>query len=101
MSCYLFKSINIFNIKDDEARTAWLNSESNIVNMFLIDARSNILLAARMISVQHSFAEKLRDILEEQANSYDSQQAVEGKIMVIQHTFSTADMIPRANMISL
>lgn len=43
----------------------WLNSDSNVINMFLVDAESGILKAMRTFTIK--FSEDIRDILEEQS----------------------------------
>lgn len=87
-------SINILKVKSDEQRDIWLNNEGNQIILFLIDSRTNILKAARMVSVD--FSEGLRDILEQQANTFDSADQVARRIAEIQHGISTDEMFARA-----
>lgn len=56
-------SIDITKISEEQ-QNMWLNSNSNTINMFLVDASNGELKAIRMISV--NFADEIRDILEEQ-----------------------------------
>lgn len=59
-------NINILKIKYEEDVNSWLNSEANTITLFLVDADTGILEAIRYISIPRNFAEKTRDILENQ-----------------------------------
>lgn len=87
-------SVNVLKIQSEQQREEWLNTEGNIINLFLIDSRTNILKAMRTISV--NFSESFRDILEQQTEKYDSAGQVERRIAEIQHTVSTDEMFARA-----
>ena len=91
-------SVNVLKIKKSEDIDTWLNTEGNVINLFLIDAGTNILKAMRMISVPRNVAEGLKDILEEQTHRYDNRDQVEKRIAEIQHTISTDNMISRTKM---
>lgn len=62
-------SLNINKLSETEI-DEWLNAESTSINLYLIDGRTGILHAQRMISI--NFMEDIRDILEAQ-----TQQTVE------------------------
>ncbi len=87
-------SINVLLIKSDEQREAWLNTEGNIINLFLIDSQTNVLKAMRTISV--NFSEQFRDLLEQQVEKFDSAAEVVKRIAEIQHSLSTDQMFSRA-----
>jgi hypothetical protein len=94
-------NINILKIKDAHQLDNWLNDDSNVINLFLINTESNILIAMRMISIRMDICEKIRDILEKQSHTYGSHEEAELKIAAIQHSITTQEMIKRAQMIAL
>ena len=91
-------SINIHRILEDKA-DIWLNSEGRIIRMYLIEARTNILVGMRMIEVTVGVAEYIRDICENQDEKYESVKEVDLRINRIIDSISTAEMISRTKMI--
>ncbi len=88
-------NINIGKATDEQVEE-WLNSEANIINLFLIDAKTGNLEAMRTISIPKSMAERIRDICEVQ-----SERSVEETDSLIQATLagiSTQFMITNAEM---
>ncbi len=71
--CFVFENwnfdvnINIGKVQPDKI-DEWLNSEGNIINLFLVDAITGKLEAMRMISIPQSMAERIRDICEQQSD---------------------------------
>ncbi len=57
-------SLNINKLSKQEEIDNWLNKDSNIINLFLIDGTTGILMANRMISI--NFSETIRDVIEEE-----------------------------------
>lgn len=53
-------ALNINKLSEKDIDT-WLNMESNLVNLYMIDSESGILKGQRMISI--SFLEDIRDVL--------------------------------------
>lgn len=100
-SWHIDASIDIHIIQSTDQVDAWLNADSNVINLFLIDTVSNKLLAIRMISIRWQLSEKIRDILEKQSHTYSSHKEVELKIASIQHAITAREMIARAEMIAL
>src|SRR5687767_2603111 len=51
--------VNINNLKIQDAHQLdnWLNDDSNVINLFLINTESNILIAMRMISIRMELCE--------------------------------------------
>lgn len=86
-------NFNINKVEEDKI-DPWLNSEGNVVNMFLVDSATGILLAQRMIGLQHDMAESIRDICEKQAGF--SIQEVEMNIARVLQVVSTEEMIKRS-----
>ncbi|GEM63938.1 hypothetical protein SF1_19200 [Sphingobacterium faecium NBRC 15299] len=86
-------SINILKIKTDSDREVWLNAEGNLVNLYLIDATTNILKAMRTISLQKDLCEKLRDICEVQTERYENAIECEKRITKIQNLRTTDEML--------
>jgi hypothetical protein len=91
-------SINIHRILDNKANV-WLNSDSRIIRLYLIEASTNILVGMRMIEISKSVAEYIRDICENQDEKYDSVKEVDLAIDQILNTTTTAQMISRTKMI--
>lgn len=94
-------SINILKIPNTDQIDNWLNADSNVINLFLIDTVSNILLAIRMISIRKQVCEKIRDILEKQSHTYSSPEEAELKTARIQDAITTREMMERAEMFAL
>lgn len=94
-------SINILKIKSETDQKAWLNGEGNLVNLYLIDAATNILKAMRTISVQAEAAEKLRDICKAQIDRFKNAEDCDEKIIEIQNIRPTHQMIKMSNMYTL
>ena len=93
-------SMNIYKAEEDKVED-WLNNDGNIVTLFLIDAKTNILLAMRTIGVKPKWSEKLRDILEDQWNEYDSAQKVDLAIDAILNTHSTSEMLAKTQILDI
>lgn len=94
-------NINILKVKKGEDIDKWLNAEGNIINLYLIDARTNILKAMRTISVSLNCSEGIRDVLEMQSQNYDSVQEVDTKIYEIQNSLTTHQMRSKGKMYKL
>ncbi|WP_270087232.1 hypothetical protein [Sphingobacterium sp. SYP-B4668] len=90
--------INIFKVSDREARDSWLNAEGNIINLYLVDATTNILHGMRNISVSKPVSEEIRDILEAQLSTNEKDTEVEQKIGQVQSSLSTDAMINSGKM---
>ena len=95
-------SLNILKVKEDKIEQ-WLNSEANAITMYCIDADTNIILGMRLIGILPTVAEKIRDVLDEQLNMYNTRTAneVEAVINKILDNFTTEQMISRTKMIKL
>jgi len=88
-------------IKTEEQQTSWLNNEGNIINLFLVDAVTNILIGWRLISIQMEVAEQVKDILERQSSEYKNVDEVELQVANIQHVIPTDEMMIRTKMIRI
>lgn len=91
---------NIFKVKEDQ-RDTWLNSEANMISLFLIDADTNTLEAIRIISIEKNIAELYRDALEEQENTYNNAEEVDNKMRSILELITTEKMMQRCKIINL
>lgn len=85
-------TIEISKIKNDEDVDAWLNADSNIMNLFLVEATTGILKANRFISVPLNFTEKIKDICEK------TPEDITHIINSVRTTTSTDQMIKHASM---
>lgn len=90
-------AINFLKIQEDKA-DEWLNSDANVINLFLIDANTNIIHGMRMISIRHDLAEKIRDACEAQDVHYDSPAQVDQTIAGITERYTTNNMIKISQM---
>lgn len=86
-------NININKVKADEM-DCWLNSEANIINLFLVEATTGNLEAMRMISIPANMAERIRDICERQSGSND--RDVNNKMNSILELVTTQTMISKS-----
>lgn len=86
-------SINILKIRSDEEKDAWLNAEGNVINLFLIDAKTNVLKAMRMISIQKDASEKLKDVCEAQTERFENAMECDSKIFEIYMKVSIEQML--------
>ncbi len=75
---------------DDETRRVWIESESNAIVLFLVEATTGILESIRLIGV--GFAPKLRDICARQRG----QRGIEERVGLIHAAYSTKDMMQHA-----
>ena len=73
----------------------WMTEQANEVNMFLVDAKTGILKATRLIKLPGMFCEKLREILAKQL-SRQSEATVENDINALDRMLATKDMLDRA-----
>ncbi|MYY43960.1 hypothetical protein [Elizabethkingia anophelis] len=89
-------SINILKIRAETQREDWLNTEGNIINLFLIETHTNILKGIRTISV--NFSKELRDILIAQILKFQDAKTVEKRLAEIQHSMSTEEMMNNAKI---
>jgi alpha-acetolactate decarboxylase len=99
--CFAFEnwnfdiSINIGKATDEQVEE-WLNSEANLINLFLVDATTGTLEAMRMISIPRTMAERIRDICEDQSSrTFDQTDSL---IHATIASISTEFMINNAEM---
>lgn len=93
-------SINVLKIKTPEHREQWLNAEGKLINIFLIDTKSNILRGMRTLSIPMELADRVKDVLETQQD-YGTAEAVEKKIIEITGRLTTEQMISKTKMFKL
>jgi len=74
----------------------WMKNEANVVNMFLVDARTGILKASRMIGLPLDFCSAIRSIISEQLLQTDIN--TEAEISRINNSFTTDAMIKQATI---
>jgi hypothetical protein len=72
---------------DDENRQAWIQSESNAIAIFLVEATTGILQNIRLIGI--GFADQLREICARQ----QGETKFEERVGLIHAAFTTRDMI--------
>lgn len=93
-------SINIHKIKD-EMVDGWLNSDANIINLYLINSKTNTLEAMRTFSIHKPEADRIRDACEQQDQRYSSAREVDAALNNVVQKYTTSDMIGRIKMFSL
>ena len=75
---------------DDETRRVWIESESNAIILFLVEATTGILESIRLLGV--GFAPQLRAICAKQRG----QKGLEERIRLIHAAYTTRDMMRHA-----
>jgi len=75
---------------DDETRRVWMQSETNIIALFLVEASTGILEAMRVIAV--GFASEFREICARQAG----QSGIGQRVHLVHAAFSTNEMMQHA-----
>jgi hypothetical protein len=93
-------SININHVDNDHVE-AWLNSTGNLVTLFLIDARTNIVYGIRAVSLKPVVAEEIRDICERQDARYPGPGNVYTAMRAITNSLTTEQMMAKTTMYSL
>jgi len=92
--CFAFENwnfdvnINIGKVTDEQIEE-WLNSDANIINLFLVDAITGTLEAMRMISIPKTMSGRIRDICEEQSSraSAETDRLIQATLAGISTTF--------------
>jgi hypothetical protein len=90
--------LNVHHILGGDA-AIWLKSEGRIIRLYLIEGNTNHLVGMRMISINENAANYIREICEEQYQTYQNIQAVDVKIDKIIDSISTAEMVQRTKML--
>ena len=111
LTVYLFEQSNIpflvfdmgfnFDISIDATKVVkekpdWMQQKANVVNMYLVDARTGILKAMRMISFPDNFVYKIRDVVTEQLKMNNVN--IEVEISKILNRYATEMMMRKAQM---
>jgi len=89
-------SLNVFSMYQYREIEAWLRNDANTINLFLVDAESEILLAKRTITI--NFSQQMRDVLRRQYLEYEDFDQVDNKIGEISDTISTETMLEMAEI---
>ena len=84
----------VTNRMPEETLDDWLNSRSNLIHMFLVDADTGTLLNIRTIGLNMKFADLIRDICEKQ--TFIDSNIVEENHRKIYSEFTTVDMTNQA-----
>ncbi len=93
-------STNIHKVQADKVDD-WINSESNVVSMYLCDCNTGILYGMRTIGISQSAANYIRDTLEKQDETYDNANEVDAMINKVMDSYTTNDMMKKAKMYNL
>lgn len=88
-------NINMNKVKADYV-DAWLNSESNLINLFLVEESNGILNAMRTITIPVEIEERIRDLCEVQTNF--SVNEIDLRIQKTLSKYSTKQMINKADL---
>jgi hypothetical protein len=94
-------TLNILKVQNATQINDWLNNKNTVINLFLLDTLTNILLAIRTISIHKEIAELVRNVLEMQTKTYSTLEEVDLRIAGILHALSIQDMIDRTEMLVL
>lgn len=92
-------SINFYKVKSEE-RENWLKTESNIINLSLVDTSNNIMKGVRLISVEIKFIRLIKQSLKMQLTSMHPDD-IEKIISEVYTKYSTNELIYITKMYSL
>lgn len=92
-------SVNLLKLTDKNQRDLWLKKRRGCLQMFLIDADTNVLKSLRIISFSSTV--NFKQILEKQEQRYQNYSDVDLEIKRIYSKYSLRDMINRTKMIKL
>ncbi|MCU0393525.1 MAG: hypothetical protein MUE81_20615 [Thermoflexibacter sp.] len=92
--------VNGYDINQND-RNSWLKETGATMNIFLINASSNIIESMRTINVSASIASELRKAIQAQLVKYKDASAVSAAANLIASQKNTATMIAKGKMISL
>ena len=89
--------LNIHTATSEQAET-WLNGKGNPITLFVLDAKTNIIMAMRPFSIPPILAGQIRDCLEKQDERYESAIAVDVRMEEIMAQITLQTMFERGTM---
>lgn len=92
--------VNVYEIGQND-RTNWLKETDTTMNVFLINATSNVIESMRTIAFNTSIAGELRKVCQAQLVHYKDSTTISQAINAIVGKLSATMMIAKAKMISL
>ena len=92
---------NIHKIKSEIDVDKWLQTEANLVNLFVVHKPTNILKGIRAIGFDHEAVKTFKTHAAMQSLYYNSVDAVEQRIDKTMQLFTTKQMIQKTEMITL
>jgi hypothetical protein len=93
-------TIDVLAIKEaGKEYETFLNGPGNMVNLFAIDCRTNILKGMRMIGIEHAIADAIKSAGRQQLIRYPSSAALKVRMDEIMNQYQTEDMIKEARMV--
>jgi hypothetical protein len=95
--------VNINILTEDEKKgeqftEKWLNSQDNMINLYLVESTTGILEGMRTIAIPFDMGEKIRDICELQTEHYNNSEEVHEKIIMTNALIPTREMIKNSSM---
>jgi len=95
-------SINVLALKEQGIPIQeYLDGSGNLVNLFLVDVRTNMLKAIRPISLERLVADSLRAACNDQLEHYATAKEVGDRIQGILSSTSTGAMIRATSMVEV
>jgi len=93
-------TIDVLAIKEaGKDYETFLNGHGNMVNLFAIDCRTNILKGMRMIGIEHAIAAAIKSACRQQLTRYPSSSALKARMDEIMNQYQTEDMIKATRMV--
>jgi hypothetical protein len=89
-------NINILKLANKNDRNLWFSINGGDLNMFLVDASSNILKSIR--NIHFSRTDRIKQVLQRQEQRYENHYEVDLEIDKIYSKYSLRDMINRTKM---
>lgn len=92
-------SINVLaEMEKGEFHCDFLAGESSFMNLFLVDAHTNIVHGIRVLGMGSTTANALRTACAEQVEQYESGKDVATKIMALMQKYSPTEMLQKTQM---
>ncbi len=88
-------TINAFKIKSEKVEQWHQNYDSNIVNLYMVDARTNNLQAIRLLGVSQKIQHTIKALVELQLKKYNNKEEVDRQIIEITNTVPNEAMAER------
>lgn len=91
-------SFNILKMVEEDYINFWIENEANAVSMFLVEEKTGIIKAMRMVGISYDIANRIKEICKKQKENYKNYKEVDYKIQSIMELIPTKTMIKNAEL---